>query len=353
MNNKELLREAIIDKIASGDLKVGDKIPSEKELSQKYGITIRHVKNILSDFVAQGIIQQYRGRGSFINSIPSTIVNKNIGLVYLIDSWVTQNLQFTKILDTTIATLRKQNYNIIHFPITENDYEKMVDEIINKEVDGILLVCISNTELINKLIENNKNPICINYVPEMNPLSFKGYAVYTEHYTPMIALLKLLKDYHHSRIAYIGGWMEFPTPELQLNRMISTFSFKSSAEINGICNDINILDLNIENKSNALKSLLTKKDRPTAIITNGPDYLPYINEYVKENNIRIPEELSLVTIGWPQEKYSGIFVDTNIIVNSAMYLLDCHIRKLKPISNIICLPEHLNNLNTIGYAKEK
>ena len=63
----------ICDKIASGELKKGDRVPSENELSERFGVSRITSKRALDSLAERGIIIRKQGRGSFVgcDSLPA------------------------------------------------------------------------------------------------------------------------------------------------------------------------------------------------------------------------------------------------------------------------------------------
>ena len=59
---KEILRE----KIRSGEWKPGDLIPSERELSETYGISRMTTRQAVTDLVNEGVFYREQGKGTFV-----------------------------------------------------------------------------------------------------------------------------------------------------------------------------------------------------------------------------------------------------------------------------------------------
>jgi GntR family transcriptional regulator len=59
---KELMRE----KIASGEWKPGDMVPSERELSEQYHISRMTARQALSELATEGLLRREQGRGTFV-----------------------------------------------------------------------------------------------------------------------------------------------------------------------------------------------------------------------------------------------------------------------------------------------
>ena len=67
LSKKQLLEDYIISQIQSGELRVGDKIPSEEELAAKFNFSRQTVHAALANMAMTGIITRTPGRGSFIS----------------------------------------------------------------------------------------------------------------------------------------------------------------------------------------------------------------------------------------------------------------------------------------------
>lgn len=73
-NNLPLYKQIIQDllkQILSGELRPGDRIPSEHELSDSYRVSSITSKNALAELADRGYIIRIKGKGSFVNSLES------------------------------------------------------------------------------------------------------------------------------------------------------------------------------------------------------------------------------------------------------------------------------------------
>lgn len=59
--------------IVEGVYAIGDILPSENELSEKYGISRMTVRNAMNNLHAEGLIYRQKGRGSFVKIKPKSI----------------------------------------------------------------------------------------------------------------------------------------------------------------------------------------------------------------------------------------------------------------------------------------
>ena len=65
-----MIEDSIKDLVLTGQLKPGDKLPTEKELGVKFGVSLVTVREALRGLEAFGVIEKKRGRdgGVFISS---------------------------------------------------------------------------------------------------------------------------------------------------------------------------------------------------------------------------------------------------------------------------------------------
>lgn len=64
------LMDNIKHKIVSGELQIGDKIPSERKMAEQYGINRLTVRNALKKLEEEGILKSHRGSGTFVEKVP-------------------------------------------------------------------------------------------------------------------------------------------------------------------------------------------------------------------------------------------------------------------------------------------
>ncbi|WP_432663880.1 GntR family transcriptional regulator [Wukongibacter baidiensis] len=60
------VKNQIIDEITNGKLKIGDKVPTERELAQKLNISRNTISNTYNILEQEGILISYQGKGTFV-----------------------------------------------------------------------------------------------------------------------------------------------------------------------------------------------------------------------------------------------------------------------------------------------
>ena len=67
MDAAALLREAIAENLQSRQWRAGHRIPTERALSDQYGVSRSTVRRVLQDFKRQGLITQTVGSGTYVS----------------------------------------------------------------------------------------------------------------------------------------------------------------------------------------------------------------------------------------------------------------------------------------------
>jgi GntR family transcriptional regulator len=93
--------------VAAGEFRPGDRLPSEAQLCERYGVspmTVRRVINILAD---QGIVIAERGRGTFVK--PLELGTATFGLEQLRDLFGDEGQSSVKLLEARIVPASEQS----------------------------------------------------------------------------------------------------------------------------------------------------------------------------------------------------------------------------------------------------
>ncbi|MBC8569895.1 GntR family transcriptional regulator [Zongyangia hominis] len=61
------LKQYLIGQIRGGKLKVGDMLPTEFDLCEKFGVSRPTVRQAMSEMVAEGYLYRHKGRGTFVS----------------------------------------------------------------------------------------------------------------------------------------------------------------------------------------------------------------------------------------------------------------------------------------------
>jgi GntR family transcriptional repressor for pyruvate dehydrogenase complex len=77
----EQIVEQIEASILSGELKPGDKLPSERELAEQFGVSRTAVREAVKALTQKGLVVVHVGRGTFVTDDTSEVVRHSLGLM--------------------------------------------------------------------------------------------------------------------------------------------------------------------------------------------------------------------------------------------------------------------------------
>jgi LacI family transcriptional regulator len=101
-----------------------------------------------------------------------------------------------------------------------------------------------------------------------------------------------LQELGHRRIGYIGRMADVSTGQARLQGFMDCFADPRDAERRVI-----LLPPRVACGASGLRSLLARDEPPTAIVLGSLQFTPGVLEAAREDGIRIPEDLSLVSYG--------------------------------------------------------
>lgn len=142
MKNKEPkyqnVMEDLRNQILQGEIKGGEKLPSENELAEAYQISRQTVRKALQILQDEGFIYAEHGRGTFCSqTMRHTGHSKNIAVVttYLSD------YIFPRVIEGIDQILTENGYSIL-LKNTKNSRSleaKCLEELLQKDIDGLII----------------------------------------------------------------------------------------------------------------------------------------------------------------------------------------------------------------------
>lgn len=136
MNHKLLgsqIEDELMNFILQEPVKIGEKIPNEFELAQKFGVGRSTIREAVKALVSKGVLEVRRGSGTYVVST-STLEEDPLGLSKFKDKYklALELFEVRLMLEPEIASLAAQN-------VTEEEKEqlkKLCDEVERLYLDG-------------------------------------------------------------------------------------------------------------------------------------------------------------------------------------------------------------------------
>lgn len=268
-----------------------------RDIAEKSGLSITTVSRVLN-----GKAQQYRiGKKSQekvkkiakeLNYVPNQFAanlksGKSNTIALMVPSL--NNPFFAEIASRINTEIRKYGYIAIIGESAENlETEKTeLRQLIARNIEGLIIVpCGNQWEHIHKLHDQGMPIVCVDRYFENLEIPF----VSTDNYEGAYLAAKYFVEHGHRNIACIQGVKESNTNRLRVD------GFKNALKESGL-DSSNIVgnDFTTKNGYVETKSLLQRKNRPTAIFALSNTIAMGCMKAIKESNVIIPNDISLIT----------------------------------------------------------
>jgi len=201
------IRDHLINKIRSGELRQGEIIPSEWELAKMFNVSRITAVKAVKELETQGLVIREQGRGTFVSdNVPLGIpvsATHNIGLVVSDLSYV--GLPYlNRILRGINQKLNINGYNLVLYGLTGNNESKVfsVENVISKkQVDG-LIVDEATPEIMKFLCEQDLPFVQIGRCLE-NEDGLRYSSVTVDYYAGILKGLKSLVERGRKSLAFL------------------------------------------------------------------------------------------------------------------------------------------------------
>ncbi len=133
-----VLMEQLKESMISGNIKPGEKLPSENELSRQYNLSRHTVRKALAILTQEGYVEAFHGKGTFCSEkVRHTRKSGNIAVV---TTYISDYI-FPRLIQGMDNVLSEAGYSII-LKNTGNSRQKeakCLDELLQKDIDGLII----------------------------------------------------------------------------------------------------------------------------------------------------------------------------------------------------------------------
>lgn len=132
------LMEQLKNDILSGNIRPGEKLPSENELSSQYSLSRHTVRKALSILTQEGYVEAFHGKGTFCSEKMRHVrKSRNIAVV---TTYISDYI-FPRLIQGMDKVLSQNGYSII-LKNTGNSRQKeakCLEELLQKDIDGLII----------------------------------------------------------------------------------------------------------------------------------------------------------------------------------------------------------------------
>lgn len=327
------LREILLDAINKKKLKVGQKIPSERELSEIYKVSRTTVRKTIVGLAREGILIRAPGRGTFVNNHldSGTFVRSktgNIGFaillsaidkkrpeikegIFRINRATISDSFYSEIFETVNQELHKVEKNLLFF----SGYQDVDPDMLRfrkflKKIDGAVICEATSPEFV-RFVGRSNFPIIL-----MSPgvSSTKVDSVVIDSVGGAYSAVNYLIKLNHKRIGLINH-------PIQGNYSASERlkGYKLALKESGLDYDESMVeegDWSVHSGFLAMKRLLEKKADVTAIFATNDHMAIGAIKAIREKGLDVPKDISVVG-----------FDDTDISLNTLVPLTTVRVHR--------------------------
>ncbi|GAB2539972.1 GntR family transcriptional regulator [Gracilibacillus alcaliphilus] len=302
----EQVYEAIKSDILSAKYKVGDKIPSEKEIAESFSVSRITSKKALEKLVQEGFVYRQRGKGTFVLTTTSLLSkqtdkeHKKLPVFGLIMSKFGESYG-TGIIEAIEEASDGKCFIILKFSkgIPEKE-EKAIKELLDYGVDGLIVFPAKSEYYSSEILK-----MIVNQYPfVLVDRNFKGLAapsVSTDNFYAAKEGVKYLFDLGHEQIGIlIPEDFEITAIEDRLNGIVSAFA-ENKVSVNKAywCDQIKRCSSSEKKDIELIMQYLQNHPELTALMALEYKIAKLAMIAAEQLNLKIPEDISILSFDSP------------------------------------------------------
>lgn len=283
----EMLRR----RIATGELPAGTRIPSDRELAAKIGVSPVTVSRALQRLSEIGMVRREVGRGTFvIASAPQQQLEVHLRVLFgsgLAPESVRTDYYLGPLLRGLIDEASKQGVLFSFGGLRTGQGSSSVERVNN---DAMIFVTPADehVELLRSLYQAKRPFVILGAHWDDLPAP----SVDSDNFEAGRRVAKRLARLHHQRIAFLGAFANAPNTRDRL------LGFKAGLSEAGLPVDPELTSVVPDNTKDTVEKVIQRwigaHDPPTAVFAAGYDLSVWAYKAILGAGLKIPDDVSLV-----------------------------------------------------------
>jgi len=320
---RRIYRE-LLDNIRSGVWKPGDRLPSEKEWAERYGVSRITSKKALDMAAEQGIIRRYPGKGSFITEqaykLSRNEKRRNQKILGLIQPGLSESYGLGIFL--TLQKLCRQEGFLMLSGISEDlqGEKELLLEYKEYGVDGILIFPVHNErfnhEILKLIFEGFPVVLLDRYLKDVSCPN-----VVTDNQSAACSGMEHLFRLNHRHIGILSRCIDETTSLQEREKGVISAYRERGMKIN---TDFWLIDLDLTSAGDdeafrdltgRIRDFLRKRPQITALFALEYGIVPLIEQAAADLALEIPGDLSVLCFDSPGSSQNRIRPVTHLRQN--------------------------------------
>ncbi|TCP30835.1 DNA-binding LacI/PurR family transcriptional regulator [Scopulibacillus darangshiensis] len=303
------LKKDIID----GKYTAGDRVPSEKELSDFFRVSRITSKKALGKLVEDGIVYRQRGKGTFVADNWGAKDEESVGKKPVFGLIVTNfdDSYGSKLLSSIENASDEKCFIILKRSLGSPDREeKIIKELLDLGVDGLIIYPAQAEHFSSEILKMVVNRFPLVLIDRY----FKGVAaasVSTDNAGAAKKGIEFLFDLGHEQIGVLSPRaMETTTIEERFGGIVQAYAERNVIANRELwCTEIKSTlpspKATIEEDIETIIRHLKKKPKITALFTLEYNIALLAKRAVKQLGLRVPEDMSILCFDGPENDMMG------------------------------------------------
>jgi GntR family transcriptional regulator, arabinose operon transcriptional repressor len=297
-----VVKQAIMEKIQSGELKPNDKLPSEQEYSEAFNVSGITIRKTLSELANEGYIKRIKRKGTFVNGpVPEESSSRLLALVLSAEDYF--DVSYMKIIKGAQSMAAEYNYSLIVEWSSNNlaQEAETIKKMLDRNIDGFIIYPYDPIKSKSNylLIEQNNIPyVLVDRYNVDHPCYFSGCC----NYDGAVIATKELLQMKHTKIKFVGYHFFLNSEQERYDGYCSAMR-QAGLEVN---QDNCIVNVDYD----LLKKQILNHD-VTALFCCNDRLAIKVTQNLTEQGIRIPQDVSIIGFDdWDSEQNTAIGLTT-------------------------------------------
>ncbi|SEK52553.1 DNA-binding transcriptional regulator, LacI/PurR family [Paenibacillus sp. cl141a] len=304
------IQEDIKRLIAIGKLREGDRVPSEKELSERYRVSQITSKNALVGLMEEGLLVRIQGKGTFVMSRP-----ENASALDQLGEWTAgpgRSGRIGLVLPTMKTKVDQRFLDNIEKYATAAGFElmlritresqleesKVISSFLNQGVDGIIIFPVENETYNDSILRLSLDRFPFVLIDRFLK-EIKTYSVSSDNINGTKEAVEYLINNGHSSIAFISPEITNTVTDERAQGFEQAFLERGMSIDKSLWCLIPLEEIASGNSVDKIREFLGENPEITGIVTANTELCRSAYKAAVAARKRVPEDLELITFDPP------------------------------------------------------